>query len=146
MQNGKLKCLSLFGSREEYMEQDATARVEIDAIIEEPGGWRTRVLREIREIIGQAAPHAIEAVKWRKPSKPLGVVVWVQGGNLCIAEALKNAVRISFPKGSLLNDPASLFNARLTGTSVRAIDVHEGDTLNAAALGALVQEAVKASG
>lgn len=124
----------------------ATAGTEIAAIIREPGGWRSRVLGEVREIVRSAAPHAVEVAKWKKPSRPLGVVVWVQDGNLCIAEALKSAVRITFPKGSTLSDPLGLFNARLTGVSARAIDVHEHDALDPAALGALVREAVQANG
>ncbi len=115
------------------------------AVLNEPGGWKSAVLHEIRRIVLQAAPDAVEEVKWRKPSRPLGVAVWVQGGNVCIAETLKEAVRITVPKGASLPDPAGLFNARLTGNSVRAIDVHEDEVLDADAFGALVQEAVRAN-
>ncbi len=126
------------------MTEDTRGIDAFEAILEEPGGWRTDLLHKIREVVRQAAPDALEEVKWRKPSKPLGVAVWVQGGNICIAEALKSAVRITFPNGAALRDPAGLFNARLTGNSVRAIDIHEHEALNAEALRNLVQEAVTA--
>ena len=81
-------------------------------------------------------------MKWRKPSNPLGVAVWSRDGIVCIGETLKSAVRLTFPKGAELSDPAHLFNARLVGNSVRAIDFAEGAAVDAAALQALVRAAI----
>jgi hypothetical protein len=83
-----------------------------------------------------------EEVKWRKPSRPEGVPVWSHGGILCVADTLKNAVRLTFPKGAQMQDPTKLFNTRLTSNSVRAIDFHEADTIDDAALASLILEAV----
>lgn len=123
------------------MSRNLSISEQIDAIIEEPGGWRSSVLAELRAVIKRADPAAVEEVKWKKPSRPMGVPVWSHDGNICIAEPLKNAVRLTFPKGALLRDPKHLFNARLDSSSVRAIDFHEGDTVNEAALKALIVQA-----
>src|SRR3974390_1247619 len=72
----------------------------IDAIIEEPGGWKSKTLSHLRNVILKADPAMIEEVKWRKPSRPMGVPVWSHAGIVCIGEFLKNAVRLSFPKGA----------------------------------------------
>ena len=85
----------------------------------------------------------IEEVKWKKPSNPAGVPVWSQDGIVCIGEPLKSAVRLTFPKGALLKDPKTLFNARLDSTSVRAVGFHQGDRVGEAALKALILEAVR---
>lgn len=115
---------------------------QIEAIIQEPGGWRSTVLSQVRAAIKKADPAAVEEVKWKKPSRPMGVPVWSHDGNVCIAEALKNAVRLTFPKGAMVKDPKRLFNVRLDSNSVRAIDFHEGDAVNEAALKALITQAV----
>ena len=80
----------------------------------------------------------IEEVKWKKPSRPEGVPVWSHDGIVCIGETLKNAVRLTFPKGAQLKDPKGLLNTRLDSKTVRAIDLHEGDAINASALKALI--------
>jgi hypothetical protein len=116
---------------------------QIDAKIEALGDWRGRTLSRLRAVIKRADPHIVEEVKWKKPSNPTGVPVWSHDGIVCIGEALKNAVRLTFPKGALIKDPKDLFNARLDSSSVRAIDVHEGDTVDEAALKALILEAVR---
>lgn len=116
---------------------------QIDAIIKEPGGWRSTLLSELRAAITKADPAVVEEVKWKKPSRPMGVPVWCHDGNVCIGEALKNAVRLTFPKGALIKDPKHLFNARLDSNSVRAIDFHEGDTVDQIALKALILQAVR---
>lgn len=85
----------------------------------------------------------VEEVKWKKPSNPMGVPVWSYDGILCIADTLKNAVRLTFPKGALMKDSKKLFNARLDGKTVRAIDFHEGDAVDEAALKALILDAVE---
>jgi hypothetical protein len=101
------------------------------------------VLSELRAAIKKADPAAVEEVKWKKPSRPMGVPVWYHDGNVCIGEALKNAVRLTFPKGAQIKDPKQLFNARLDSNSVRAIYFHEGDVVNQVALKALVVQAVR---
>jgi hypothetical protein len=85
----------------------------------------------------------VEEVKWKKPSKPSGVPVWSHDGILCVADTLKNAVRLTFPKGAKIRDPKKLFNTRLDSKTVRAIDFREGDTVDEAALKALILEAVR---
>jgi hypothetical protein len=85
----------------------------------------------------------VEDVKWRKPSRPMGVPVWSHDGIVCIGETLKNAVRLTFPKGAQIKDPKKLFNARLESNTVRAIDFHEGANVDETALKALILEAVE---
>src|SRR5215813_10715768 len=125
------------------MSADKTISQEIDAIIEEPGDWRSETLSRLRALIKQADPAVVEEVKWKKPSKPSGVPVWSHDGILCIGEALKNAVRLSFPKGAGIKDPKKLFNTRLDSKSVRAIDFFEGEAVNEAALKAIIIDAVR---
>jgi hypothetical protein len=81
-------------------------------------------------------------VKWKKPSKPEGVPVWSYDGTLCVCDTLKNAVRLTFPKGAQIKDPHKLFNTRLESKTVRAIDFHQGETIHEAALQALMLEAL----
>jgi len=116
---------------------------QIDDIIKEPGDWRGEKLSQLRALIKEADPAVVEEVKWKKPSKPSGVPVWVHDGNICIADTLKNAVRLTFPKGAQMKDPKKLFNTRLNSKTVRAIDFFEGDTVDETALKALVLEAVR---
>jgi hypothetical protein len=93
-------------------------------------------------LIKKADPAAVEEVKWKKPSNPMGVPVWSHDGIICIGEALKNSVRLTFPKGAQVKDPKKLFNTRLQSNTVRALDFHESDTIDEAALKALILEAV----
>lgn len=116
---------------------------QIDSIIKEPGDWRGKKLSQLRALIKKADPAMVEEVKWKKPSNPMGVPVWSHDGTICIANVLKNAVRLTFPKGAQMKDPKKLFNARLDSKTVRAIDFHEGDTVDEAALKALILDAVK---
>lgn len=125
------------------MSTPRASSAEVDATIKAPGGWRSKRLSELRALIKKSDPALIEAVKWRKPSNPLGVAVWSHDGIVCIGEALKNAVRLTFPKGALVKDPKKLFNARLDSNSVRAIDIHEGDAVDEAALKALILGAAR---
>jgi hypothetical protein len=115
---------------------------QIDAIIRESGDWRGKKLSQLRAVIKQADPAVVEEVKWKKPSKPEGVPVWSHDGILCIGDTLKNAVRLTFPKGAQMKDRKKLFNTRLDSNTVRAIDFHEEDPVDEAALGALILEAV----
>jgi len=124
---------------------DTQAAHEIDAIIADIHDWRGATLAELRRIILSADPSIVEAVKWKKPSKPEGVATWVSEGNLCMADVLKSAVRLTFPQGARLDDPASLFNTRLDSKTVRAIDVFENAQLDEDPLRRLVQQAVVAN-
>src|SRR5581483_12221783 len=110
------------------------ASEEIDSIIKKTDDWRGEKLSQIRVVINNAAPGIVEEVKWKKPSKPEGVPVWSHDGILCIGEALKNAARLTFPKGAQLMDPKKLFNTRLDSKSVRAVDFFENDTIDESAL------------
>ena len=121
---------------------DKSASEQIDAIIKEPGDWRGETLAQLRAVIKKADLGVVEEVKWKKPSKPTGVPVWSHAGILCVADTLKHAVRLTFPKGALIKDPQKLFNARLDSNTVRAVDFHEGDVVDEAALKALILEAV----
>jgi hypothetical protein len=115
---------------------------EIDAIIRKSTDWRGETLSVLRGVVLGAGSAIVEEVKWKKPSKPEGVPVWSFDGIVCIGEMLKNAVRLTFPKGAQLKDPKKLFNARLDSSKIRAIDFREGEKLPKAALKSLVQEAV----
>jgi hypothetical protein len=123
--------------------QDPVVSRAVDALIEAPGGWRSATLARLRKVILSADAAIVEEVKWKKPSRPMGVPVWSRDGNICIGEALKNAVRLTFPKGALLADPQHVFNARLDSATVRAVDVHEGDMVSEAALQALIRQAAE---
>ena len=116
---------------------------EVTAIIDSLGDWRGKTLGQLRVLIKKADARLVEEVKWKKPSNPNGVPVWSHDGIVCIGEALKNAVRLTFPKGALIKDPKKLFNTRLDSKSVRAIDFHSGVPINDAALKALILEAVR---
>jgi hypothetical protein len=120
-----------------------SASQEIDAIISKSGDWRGATLSRLRGIVLAAGPAVVEEVKWKKPSRPEGVPVWSVDGIVCIGEMLKNAVRLTFPKGAQLGDPEKLFNARLDSSSVRAVDFREGEKVAETAVKALVVEAAR---
>ncbi len=123
--------------------KEKSAVQQIDAIIKASGDWRGKKLSQLRAVIQKADPAVVEEVKWKKPSKPSGVPVWSHDGILCVADTLKSAVRLTFFKGAQLKDPKKLFNTRLDSNTVRAIDFHEDEPVNEAALKALILEAVK---
>ncbi|HEY8521277.1 MAG TPA: DUF1801 domain-containing protein [Gammaproteobacteria bacterium] len=100
------------------------------------------MLERVRTLIKQAAPDAVEEVKWRKPSNPAGVPVWSDNGIICTGEIYKDKVKITFARGAALEDPSGLFNASLDGNTRRAIDIREGETIDASAFKALVRAAV----
>jgi hypothetical protein len=131
------------GANMSISPQDKSISQQIDAIIKEPGDWRGEKLSQLRALIKEADPALVEEVKWKKPSKPSGVPVWSHDGILCVADTLKNAVRLTSPKGAQMKDPQKLFNTRLDSKTVRAIDFHESDTVNEAALKALILDAVR---
>jgi len=114
----------------------------IDARIKALGDWRGDMLARVRKLIKEADPEVFEAVKWRKPSNPLGVPVWEHAGIVCTGETYKAAVKLTFAKGASLKDPSRLFNASLEGNVRRAIDFHEGDKIDEKALQALILAAV----
>jgi len=122
--------------------EDPSIAQQIDAIITASGDWRGEALSQLRAFIKEADPTVVEDVKWKKPSKPEGVPVWLHDGILCVADTLKRAVRLTFPKGAHLRDPNKLFNTRLDSATVRAIDFREGDVVDEAAFKALMLEAV----
>ena len=124
---------------------DRSIAQQIDDIIKQSGDWRSEMLARLRALIKAADPAVVEDVKWKKPSRPEGVPVWSHDGALCVADMLKNAVRLTFPKGAQMRDPKQIFNARLDSKTVRAIDFHEGATVDEAALQALVREAVESN-
>jgi hypothetical protein len=123
--------------------EEMSASQQIDDIIKASVDWRGRKLSQLRVFFLPADPALVEEGKWKKPSRPEGVAVWSHDGNLCIADILKNAVRLTFPKGAQMKDPSKLFNTRLDSKTVRAIDFHEEDEINEAALKALILEAVR---
>jgi len=108
----------------------------IDARIKELPDWRGETLARIRAIIKQADPDVVEEWKWR------GVPVWSHDGIICTGETYKSVVKMTFMKGAALEDPSGLFNASLEGNARRAIDLHEGDKIDAQALKALIRAAV----
>jgi len=108
----------------------------IDARIEELGDWRGKMLSRLRALIKEADPDVVEEWKWR------GVPVWSDAGIICTGETYKNVVKMTFAKGAALKDPSHLFNSSLEGNTRRAIDIHEGETIDEKALKTLVRAAV----
>ena len=123
--------------------EERSASEQIDNIIKNAGDWRGTKLAHLRTLIKEVDPTVVEEVKWKKPSKPEGVPVWSHEGILCVADTLKHAVRLTFPKGTQLQDPKKLFNTRLESKAVRAIDFHQDDMLDVAAFKALILDAVQ---
>jgi hypothetical protein len=113
----------------------------IDAKIRELGDWRGKVLSRVRTLIKQADPKVVEEWKWKKATSP-GVPVWSHDGMICTGETYASVVKLTFVKGASLDDPAGLFNSSLEGNARRAIDLHEGDALDADAFKALIRAAV----
>ena len=110
-----------------------------------PGGsteWRNEFVSQLRRLIREADPAAVEEQKWKKPSSPAGVPVWYHDGIVCHVGVLKNRVRLTFLKGAQLTDAKARFNACLDGNAMRAIDFHEGDAIDEEAVKSLVRGAV----
>jgi len=118
-----------------------TASAIIDEKIKQLGDWRGKMLAKIRTIIHQADPEVVEEWKWAKATSP-GVPVWSHGGIICTGETYKDKVKLTFAKGASLKDAAGLFNSSLDGNVRRAIDLHEGDKFDEAALKELIRAAV----
>jgi hypothetical protein len=113
----------------------------IDGRIKELGDWRGKMLAKVRDIIHDADPEIVEEWKWVKPTSP-GTPVFSKGGIVCTAETYKSVVKMTFAKGAALKDPKGLFNSSLEGNVRRAIDLHEDDKVDAAALKDLIRAAV----
>lgn len=124
---------------------DASASAQIDMRIEQLGDWRGQRLAEVRALIQAAIPDVVEEIKWRKPSNPAGVPVWSWHGILCTGESYKDKLKLTFPQGARLPDPKHVFNASLEGNARRAIDLHEGDKLDASAFKKLLKSAAAAN-
>lgn len=117
------------------MTDQLSPSAQIDRRIAELGDWRGETLARIRQIIREAEPAVVEEWKWR------GVPTWYKDGMICTGETYRSAVKMTFSKGAALDDPKKLFNASLDGKVRRAIDFHEGDEVDAEALGDLVRAA-----
>ncbi len=114
----------------------------IEERIRSLGGWRAESLAKVRRLIHEADRDIMEECKWIKPSNPLGVPVWCHAGIVCTGEAYKQVVKVTFARGASLADPRGLFNSSLDGNTRRAIDIREGEVLDAEAFKALIQAAV----
>src|SRR5438552_7923222 len=125
--------------------QGQSASQLISQRIAELGDWRGETLSRMRKLIKQADLDVVEEWKWVKPKSP-GTPVWSHDGIICTGESYKNAVKLTFAKGAFLKDPARLFNSSLDGNVRRAIDIHEGESVDASAFKALVRQAVALNG
>lgn len=124
------------------MSDPDSPAARIDAKIAGLADWRGAVLARVRALIHEADPQVTEAVKWVKPTNPSGVPTWEHAGILCTGEVYKTYVKLTFAHGAALDDPSGLFNAGLGGGTRRAIDIHEGEDVEAGAFKALIQAAV----
>ena len=113
----------------------------LDKRIAELGDWRGETLSRMRKLINEADPDVVEEWKWVKASSP-GTPVWSHDGIICTGESYKSTVKLTFAKGASLKDPAKLFNSSLEGNTRRAIDIHEGEEVDAGAFKALIRAAV----
>jgi hypothetical protein len=113
-----------------------SATALISERIKELGDWRGKMLARVRKIVHEADPEIVEEWKW------MGTPVWSHGGIVCTGETYKNVVKMTFAKGAVLKDPSGLFNSSLDGNVRRAIDIHEGDKVDEAALKDLIRAAV----
>ena len=121
--------------------QSQPASELISRRIADLGDWRGETLGRMRKLIKEADPDVVEEWKWVKPTKP-GTPVWSHDGIICTGESYRSVVKLTFAKGASLKDPARLFNSSLDGNVRRAIDIHEGEEVDAAAFKALVRQAV----
>jgi hypothetical protein len=127
--------------KESNASQDQTASGLISKRIAELGDWRGKTLNRIRTLIKEADPDVVEEWKWVKPTTP-GTPVWSHDGIICTGESYKSVVKLTFAKGASLKDPARLFNSSLDGNVRRAIDIHEGEDVDASAFKTLIRAAV----
>lgn len=125
------------------MINDKPVSEQIDEIIEAYGGWRAATLTKLRRVILAADPEIYEEVKWKMPTRPLGLPVWSCHGIVCMAEIFKDNIKLVFPKGAALPQGEDLFNARLRSETKRAIEFLEGSRVDESALHQLVASAAK---
>lgn len=123
--------------------QDEPASEQIDDIIEQYSGWKGDMIKRLRVIIKDAYPDMVEEIKWKMATRPEGLPVWTQNGIICFIETWKDNVKLIFFKGAQLSDPHGLFNARLKSSTLRAIEFHEGDSIDSDGMTSLVLEAVE---
>jgi hypothetical protein len=121
--------------------ESQSASEQVDRRIHELGGWRGETLSRMRELITEADPDVVEEIKWVKATNP-GVPTWSHDGIICTGESYKGKVKLTFAKGASLEDPAGLFNSSLDGNVRRAIDISEGEEVDAETFKALVRAAV----
>jgi hypothetical protein len=127
--------------KESDSNEGRSASERIDTRIAELGDWRGETLSRMRKLIKQADPDVVEEVKWVKATSP-GTPTWSHDGIICTGEPYKSVVKLTFAKGASLKDPAKLFNSSLEGNTRRAIDIHEGEKVDAGAFKALIRAAV----
>lgn len=130
-------------SMDDSIEKKISAGKELDAIILKFADWRGTKLSILRAVITKSDPGITEQVKWKKPSNPEGDPVWSHNGIVCIGNFLKNAVRLTFPKGAKIADKWNLFNCRLDSRTIRAIDFRENDPVNEEGLKSVILQAVE---
>lgn len=123
--------------------QEKSASEQIDDIITMHASWKGELLSRLRAIITSADPHIVEEVKWKMRTRPEGLAVWSHNGIVCRVEIFNDDLKLVFSKGAQMQDQQKLFNARLNSSAERAIEFHDGDTINEAELRALVIEAVQ---
>ena len=119
---------------------------DVDAKIAELSDWRGKTLARIRMLIREADPEVTEAIKWRKPSNPSGVPVWEHDGILCTGETYRDKVKLTFAQDASIDDPSKLFNASLDAGTRRAVDIREGEELDATAFKDLIRAAAALNG
>ena len=127
--------------KESDSNEGQSASERIDKRIAELGDWRGETLSRIRKLVKEADPDVVEEVKWVKPTNP-GTPTWSHDGIICTGETYKSVVKLTFAKGASLKDPAKLFNSSLDGNARRAIDIHEGEEVDAGAFKELIRAAV----
>src|ERR671911_2552904 len=127
--------------KESDSHEGQSASERIDERIAELGDWRGKTLSRMRKLIKEADPDVVEEVKWVKPTNP-GTPTWTHDGIICTGETYKSVVKLTFAKGASLKDPTKLFNSSLEGNTRRAIDIHEGEEIDAGAFKAVVRAAV----
>jgi hypothetical protein len=123
--------------------EEKSASHQIDDIIKAYSGWKGTLLDDLRVVILQGDQGIVEEIKWKMKTRPEGLPVWSHNGILCFAETWKDNIKLLFPKGSQLQDPSNLFNARLQSKDIRAIEFKQGDPINTTGLHNLVLEAIK---
>ena len=127
--------------KESDSNEGQSASERIDKRIAELGDWRGETLSKMRKLIKEADPDVVEEVKWVKPTNP-GTPTWSHDGIICTGETYKSVVKLTFAKGASLKDPAKLFNSSLEGNTRRAIDIREGEKVDAGVFKALIRAAV----